>query len=93
MKPQRPCLNCGVAGPWKNDHGVRCPRCAAVRERERAAAYRPLRLIPPEGPCRLCGSKEDLTWDHRVPLAKGGKSVWSNLQVLCRPCNSAKKAK
>lgn len=29
-------------------------------------------------------------WDHIVPLAKGGKHVGANLQLLCGPCNLAK---
>lgn len=33
---------------------------------------------------------DDLTVDHIVPLSQGGTNDHSNLQVLCRPCNSAK---
>ena len=28
--------------------------------------------------------------DHIIPVSKGGKSVPSNLQVLCSKCNGAK---
>ena len=31
--------------------------------------------------------------DHIIPVAKGGKTVPSNLQVLCSKCNGAKKDK
>jgi 5-methylcytosine-specific restriction endonuclease McrA len=41
--------------------------------------------------CSRCGSTEDLTADHIVPRAKGGRNVFSNVQVLCRACNSAKR--
>lgn len=40
--------------------------------------------------CRYCGSKENLTVDHKVPLIQGGKNVFRNLQCLCKPCNMAK---
>lgn len=32
----------------------------------------------------------DLTADHRIPKALGGTDEPSNVQVLCRSCNSAK---
>jgi 5-methylcytosine-specific restriction endonuclease McrA len=31
--------------------------------------------------------------DHIIPVAKGGKSVSSNLRVLCNKCNASKGAK
>lgn len=37
-----------------------------------------------------CGSQEDLTIDHVVPLSKGGSDVPSNLRLLCRKHNSVK---
>lgn len=47
-----------------------------------------------EGRCADCGRHyrrpEDLTVDHKQPLSKGGADVFSNLQLLCFSCNSAK---
>jgi hypothetical protein len=43
--------------------------------------------------CARCGSAEDLSIDHIVPLAAGGTHDLDNLQVLCRSCNSSKGAK
>lgn len=43
--------------------------------------------------CVICGSTENLTIDHILPRAKGGKDELSNLQTLCRRCNSKKGAK
>jgi 5-methylcytosine-specific restriction endonuclease McrA len=31
--------------------------------------------------------------DHKVPVSKGGKTVRSNLQVLCSKCNGSKSNK
>ncbi len=47
--------------------------------------------------CQRCGKympdAVGLHIDHIVPIAKGGKSVPSNLQVLCSRCNGAKSAR
>lgn len=40
--------------------------------------------------CACCGTTNDLTIDHIKPLARGGKHATSNLQWLCRSCNSSK---
>jgi hypothetical protein len=40
--------------------------------------------------CLCCGTDEQLSLDHIVPLSKGGTNDESNLQTLCRRCNSAK---
>lgn len=38
--------------------------------------------------CRICGRKtNDLEIDHIIPIAKGGKSTYDNLQTLCHRCN------
>lgn len=43
--------------------------------------------------CRMCGRTGrfvDLEIDHIKPIAKGGKSTYSNLQTLCKRCNQLK---
>lgn len=41
--------------------------------------------------CVRCGRKNvDLEVDHIFPIAKGGKSNFSNLQTLCHRCNAIK---
>jgi 5-methylcytosine-specific restriction endonuclease McrA len=42
---------------------------------------------------KKCGSKQDLTMDHIIPISKGGLHTKSNIGVLCRKCNSSKGAK
>lgn len=47
--------------------------------------------------CKQCGKYMPdgvgLHIDHIVPISKGGKSVPSNLQVLCSKCNGSKSAR
>lgn len=43
--------------------------------------------------CLRCGRTEDLTLDHVIPLVMGGDNHISNLQLLCRTCNSWKNAR
>ena len=40
--------------------------------------------------CLLCGRTDELTIDHIIPFVLGGETKKSNLQTLCRNCNSQK---
>lgn len=40
--------------------------------------------------CKYCGSKENLTIDHKIPKILGGTDEKSNLQTLCEDCNKLK---
>lgn len=40
--------------------------------------------------CKRCGSRRNLEIDHVVPISKGGKSTYDNLQTLCHSCNVEK---
>ncbi len=47
-----------------------------------------------KGICHYCGQKfppEELTMDHLVPVARGGKSTRGNIVPCCRACNADKK--
>jgi len=57
----------------------------AAEWRERLALY--------GGVCPCCGSSEDLTIDHIVPIAWGGNNFVWNLQPLCKRTNEVKNDK
>lgn len=45
------------------------------------------------GLCHYCGRKyayKELTMDHLVPLARGGRSTRDNLVPSCKECNTQK---
>lgn len=65
------------------------------RRRARAAAAdtfavtaRDLRRIY-QAPCWACGASGS-TWDHRIPLARGGRHSIGNALPLCQRCNASK---
>lgn len=66
------------------------------RERERAREIKKTRWWKQkiiEGICHYCGRKfqpDELTMDHVVPVARGGKSNRNNIVVSCFECNQHK---
>ena len=43
--------------------------------------------------CQYCGGEFEtrlLTFDHVIPRAHGGKSLWNNVVAACSPCNHKK---
>jgi 5-methylcytosine-specific restriction endonuclease McrA len=46
--------------------------------------------------CQYCARQfapEDLTFDHVVPVARGGRRSWENIVTACQPCNRRKDAR
>jgi 5-methylcytosine-specific restriction endonuclease McrA len=47
-----------------------------------------------KGQCVLCGSKENLHYDHELPFSKGGTSLTAeNVRILCAKHNLQKSNK
>ncbi len=67
------------------------------REKEKARDLRRTRWWKNKlahGVCHYCGGSfppEELTMDHLVPIARGGKSTRGNVVPACKECNSRKK--
>lgn len=43
--------------------------------------------------CQYCGERcrtDELTYDHVIPRASGGTTVWENIVACCYDCNSRK---
>lgn len=94
--PWRLCLSPGCG---RLTRASRCDECERRRQETRwadkpiaAAVVAGSPICSCEG-CSLhrgpCGSTEDLTADHVVPLALGGRNDGERA-TLCRSCNSAK---
>jgi 5-methylcytosine-specific restriction endonuclease McrA len=76
-----------------------CPDEATIRaERAKARELRKSRWWQQKtapGLCHYCGKKftyDQLTMDHLVPLARGGRSSKDNLVPSCKACNNVKKS-
>lgn len=44
------------------------------------------------GKCARCQSRENLEYDHIIPLSKGGSNTARNIELLCEKCNRSKGA-
>lgn len=45
------------------------------------------------GACCHCAATTNLQFDHIIPRSRGGSGAASNVEVLCRACNSKKRAR
>jgi 5-methylcytosine-specific restriction endonuclease McrA len=43
--------------------------------------------------CVYCGSGEEITADHFIPISKGGQTTLDNIVPACHSCNSSKQDK
>jgi 5-methylcytosine-specific restriction endonuclease McrA len=84
-----------AANPGKaNANWVRGKNKRRVRKASAGGSHTPeqwLDLVErAKGRCCICGKKGHLTRDHIIPLSRGGIDDITNIQPLCRSCNSRK---
>ncbi|MBP5226465.1 MAG: HNH endonuclease [Kiritimatiellae bacterium] len=83
-----------MADDWVD---IRKDEAHVARERAKAQALKQTpwwREQLRKGVCHYCGKEvgaENLTMDHVIPVARGGKSVQSNVVPACQACNQAKR--
>ena len=58
---------------------------ARISEEVRIAVWR-----RDQGKCARCGNRENLEYDHIVPVSKGGGNTARNIELLCQDCNRSK---
>ncbi|MET4103669.1 5-methylcytosine-specific restriction endonuclease McrA [Roseovarius sp. MBR-78] len=83
------------------DHWVRSPSTEIripsvivlrdyVKPQKRVAFTRFNLFLRDEFRCQYCGARDNLTFDHVVPRARGGRTSWENVVAACSPCNLRK---
>ena len=86
--PKAACRVCKVLIPIGKSH---CPAHGRAYRGLDSEWDRLSKAVIAEAPwCVQCGRTSDLTVDHIRPRSRGGTNDRSNLQVLCRSCNSSK---
>src|SRR5665213_685605 len=72
----------------------RLPSVIALRQYVRPAAHPAFTrfnlFLRDSFACQYCGAGDDLTFDHVVPRASGGRTTWDNVVTACAPCNLKK---
>lgn len=85
---------CHIFSPWMQSYIVdrSTGGMRAWIHRHRHDLIRKLKRRDGTG-CRVCGTTENIAIDHKFPIVAGGTNDLSNLQLLCKSCNSRKGAK
>lgn len=64
-----------------------------VRPQKQVAFTRFNLFLRDEFRCQYCGARGELTFDHVVPRARGGRTSWENVVAACARCNLRKGAR
>ena len=64
-----------------------------VKPQKRVAFTRFNLFLRDQFRCQYCGAVGDLTFDHVVPRARGGRTNWENVVAACSRCNLQKGSK
>lgn len=98
-------IESGRAAAWNKAWRDKNPDLVSEREARRRGAKKAERRLGPgtisrifeaqKGKCAICKTcvKKKRHVDHIQPIAKGGKHIAENLQILCPSCNVRKSAK
>jgi 5-methylcytosine-specific restriction endonuclease McrA len=77
---------------------IKCPAVVRllkyVKFKNRTAKFSRINVFRRDNfTCQFCRDQPgvpNLTFDHVLPRAQGGKTTWSNIVTACLPCNSRK---
>lgn len=76
---------------------MRIPSVVVLRDYVRPArypAFTRFNLFLRDGfRCQYCGASGEMTFDHVIPRARGGRTTWENVVASCGRCNLAKGSK
>ena len=76
------------------NHTIRLPSVIALRQyvkpSQHPAFTRFNLFLRDRFACQYCGVPSDLTFDHVIPRAQGGRTTWENVATACSPCNLRK---
>lgn len=87
----------GVSRTWNVPWIVRLEGCRPRNKRLNGPRFSRQNIYLRDGfRCQYChwsGTAANLTLDHLLPSAKGGKTTWENIVTACKTCNMKKGAK
>ncbi len=73
---------------------IRIPSVVVLKEYVRPArevAFTRFNLfLRDEFTCQYCGTRGEMTFDHVLPRARGGRTTWENVVAACGGCNLKK---
>src|SRR2546430_6415501 len=73
---------------------MRLLKMVKLREAHRSVKFSRINIFTRDRfRCQYCRRKfhtEDLTFDHVIPIAKGGNKTWENIVTACWGCNNRK---